>query len=246
MAKNFPDDLILVSVPNANLARYLSRKLHKRMNTQEILIRIAENKGRNFGPLFNEFSDHVLRKELLIHVHSKEAKGSLYRWMWSYLLWRELALRKRCIERNMAIMADEKCGIIMPFSLRWMPHYFSWLGNFEFARVLFPKILNYSSPRAQFLYPIGGMFMSRVDAISPMLKSEVLKKSFIPEELNQVGIQVGITPEHMVERALGVIPLTQGFAAYTLLTENRNFYNSEQLLQAILKPSPPKKNFAGN
>jgi lipopolysaccharide biosynthesis protein len=240
VAKNFPEALILVSVPNANLERYLSKKFHKLMNSQEIFICVTKNQGRNFGPLINEFSDQVLTKEILIHVHSKDAKGSFYRWMWSYHLWRELVLRRSCIERNMAVMLGSECGIIMPFSLRWMPNYFSWLGNFEFASVLFPEISECSSPGAEFFYPIGGMFMSRVEAISPILHSEVLKKSFIPEELNQVGIREGITPEHMVERALGLIPITLGFAPYTLLTENKQFYNSANQLKAISKPRASK------
>ena len=135
----------------------------------------------------------------------------------------------------MRMISDERCGIIIPFSLRWMPHYFSWLGNFEFATVVFPKISRHSAPTAKLFYPIGGMFMARVDAIRPILDSPLLKKSFVPEELNEVGIREGITPEHMVERALGIIPTLLDFHALVLLVEKENFYDSGYLLNVLVK-----------
>jgi lipopolysaccharide biosynthesis protein len=240
--RNFPSALILVSVPTEEVKVLVQKKLRRYINQQEIEILVVENKGRNFGPMINRFSARISQREILIHVHSKDDNSSLYRWMWSYLLWRELTLNKSSIQKNISKILETNNGILIPFSLRWMPSkHFSWLGNYELAEKVFPKILSNSSCNAQFFYPIGGMFMSKVEAIRPILDSDLLKESFVPEKENKNAYLNGITAEHMVERALGVIPILLGFNSIIYFVEDKNYYKSQDLMHMISSTQTSKQ-----
>jgi hypothetical protein len=234
---NFPNSQILISVPDIAMENLVTRKLEKLSKVQEIRISVVENEGRNFGPLIKIFSESILEREFLIHVHSKASRGSIFRWMWAHILWRKLVLEKESIIRNIELFSRKESGILFPFSVRWMPHYFSWYGNYELAEKYFPEIAETYSPTTQFLYPIGGMFMARVASIRPLLLSDDLKSAFIPESQNKLGMKNGITAEHMVERALGLIPVVRGTESVVVLAETDTSFNSAELLERLAKQS---------
>jgi len=230
--QNFPNSKFLVSVPNLDMKLKVQTIFEKR-KAKKIQVEIVPNRGRNFGPMLTLFSKEILNHEILVHIHSKAANGMAFRFFWSRILWRDLYLSKKKIKKNYLYFSDTNVGVLSTVSLAWTPPVFSWGGSFDKAQTLFPEITNLYTDSSEFLYPIGGMFWARVEAIRPILENLHGYGIFPKESENIVAIRNGKTSEHAIERFIGLVPEFLGFRQIVRIHERRITVTSEQLIKSL-------------
>ena len=231
--KNFPEAMFLISVPNLDIKQRVL-EIFQTNHKQRVKVEIVPNRGRNFGPMLNVFSEEILSHEILVHIHSKASNGMLFRFFWSNILWRDLYLSKKRVRENFQYFSDPKLGVLATFTLGWTPPVFSWGGSFEKAQKLFPEITYLYDDAATFLYPIGGMFWARVSSIQPLFEKIESYKHF-PEEANNLKeIQSGQTTEHVVERLIGLFPETLGFNQIVRVHERRKTITAKEFISKLV------------
>lgn len=230
--KNFPNSKFLVSVPGPEVKLKVQRVFEKK-KISDFRIEIVPNRGRNFGPMLNVFSDEILKHEILVHIHSKASNGMAFRYFWSHILWRDLYLSKNKVKKNNLYFSCAEIGVLSSYSLAWTPPVFSWGGSFEKARSIYPEITRLYDYSSDFLYPIGGMFWARVEAIRPILEKLYGYDLFPEEQDNLVAINTGKTSEHAIERFIGLLPEILGYEQIVRVHEQRKTVNSEELIKQI-------------
>jgi lipopolysaccharide biosynthesis protein len=196
-------------------------------------IEIVPNRGRNFGPMLNIFSKEILNHEILVHIHSKASNGMAFRFVWSRILWRDLYLSKKKIKKNCLYFSDNKIGVLSTISLAWTPLVFSWGGSFDKAKTLFPEVASRYNDTSSFLYPIGGMFWARVEALRPIFENLQSYDIFPDESENVVAIRNGKTSEHAIERFIGLIPEDSGYTQIVRIHERRVTLTSGEFISKL-------------
>ncbi|MFT8452081.1 MAG: HAD-IA family hydrolase [Zymomonas mobilis] len=170
------------------------------MNLKEI--KLCPNKGRNFGPLFVEFSDKISKYDLFCHLHSKK---SLYsgreQFQWSNYLLEYLAKDQEIIIKLLnAFSEKEDIGIYYPTSFwmmpSWVNHMLSNSGSIQFWEKKFGLEINDEF----FAYPVGGMFWARPKAIQQVLDANLKYEDMPPEPLPNDGSIL-----HALERAISFL-----------------------------------------
>lgn len=231
--KNFPNSLFLISVPNSGVEKKVLEVFHKKKQTN-IKTEIVPNRGRNFGPMLNVFSEEILRHEILIHIHSKASNGMTFRFFWGRILWRDLYLSRKKIKNNSLFFTDPKVGVLSTFSLAWTPPVFGWGGSFRKAEILVPGVTSRFKEGSIFLYPIGGMFWARVSAIRPIFEEINSYDKFPEEHLNMREIRSGQTTEHVLERLIGIVPETLGFSQIIRVHERRRTILAKEFIDKLV------------
>ena len=232
--KNFPNSIFLVSVPNLEI-KLKVQSVFKKSKISDFRIEIVPNLGRNFGPMLNVFSDEILRHEILVHIHSKASNGMAFRYFWSHILWRDLYLSKNKVKKNYLYFSAAEIGVLSSYSLAWTPPVFSWGGSFEKAKSLYPEVTQLYDCSSIFLYPIGGMFWARVEAIRPVLERLQGKLIFPVESENTPAIRSGQTSEHAIERLMGLIPEKLGFTQIVRINERRKTLTSSEFISKLYR-----------
>ncbi len=231
--KNFPEARFVISVRDEEAKKRVTLKLNGRKHESEILVQVVGNGGRNFGPILNEFSSVISKAEILIHLHSKAWNSSLLRMMWSRNLWGSLGLSRKKIMQIFLQFNDPKLGMVSPFSVRWMPKDFTWYGNLNQARRFFPNLSESYAENKSIYFPVGGMFMVRIDAIRSILQNESLATSLLSENHDQISFAAGKAPEHMLERLIGLVMFETHQEHLVYLCDTKNFMRSDKFLGAF-------------
>lgn len=217
------DITFLISTPFEDIFKILSERLvENRLAGQ---VRLVKNRGRNFGPLFVEFSEEILKNDVLIHVHSKRtahAKKGLGA-LWADRAWSLLLENDELINRLDSIMKNNpRIGIAYPFlgdALK--PINNIWGLNFEPLRKIANSI-NLLVPKSlvsNILFPAGGMFIARVESILPLVEYP-WKYDLFPSEKGQTDG----TLQHGLERAVGQVPFELGYHHVTYCFGDDKFY----------------------
>lgn len=190
-----------------------------------IKVKVVPNRGRNFGPFLVEYSDDILRYDLMIHLHSKK---SLYsgteQFKWANYMIDYLISNNQIVESVFkAFKSDPKIGIYYPTSFKDLPLYANhWLKNFAEAKINFPN-LNISNT---FLaYPTGGMFWAKPIAIKQLLESNFTYDSFPEEPLPNDGSYV-----HTIERIISPLCESNGFKQLFYYPERGIFSFSDEFI----------------
>lgn len=160
------------------------------------------NRGRNFGPLFTEFSEEFEKFEFIIHLHSKKSiqYSSKRADKWSMANWELLGLNSELLRRSLSILSEEE-SLGYCFSLDWLatpPHSFSWGLNSTIGESLAQK-LEFGPTNKTFLFPAGGMFIAKSQILS-QLKPLELNYGKFPIESGQLDG----TLQHAIERLVGL------------------------------------------
>ena len=146
--------------------------------------------GRNFGPLFVEFSKALLEFEVIIHVHSKKSlhSGPSLGSEWASRSM-ELLLNKDLLSR-IENLSESKSN----FGLFYVDvgdlvrgHNYRWGQNAAAANKIVDKGLETQKEKACNLvpFPAGGMFWVLTEAIRPLLELDWTYEDF-PSELGQL------------------------------------------------------------
>jgi lipopolysaccharide biosynthesis protein len=230
--KNFPSSKFLVSTPNLEM-KMAAEKVFINRPIGSFQVETVPNRGRNFGPMLNVFASEILMHDILIHVHSKSPNKTIFRYFWSQVLWKDLFLSRKKVIKNFSYFTDSQVGVLSSFSLAWSPPVFSWAGSFEKANSIFPSVTKKYATSSVFLYPIGGMFWARVEAIRPILENLNGYDLFPEESTNLTAIRTGSTTEHVIERLIGIVPESMGFEQIVRVHERRQIVGAQQFLSKM-------------
>lgn len=204
---------VYISTPSsevkAQLDEYLMRSGH------EHDVRVTPNRGRNFGPLFVEFSKDLLKEKSFIHVHSKKSLHSpdfATDWLTRNT---DLLLSESGIKRMRGLIsADPKIGLVfVDASDLLYGTNFRWGRSLKIAKDTFADRngFEYIKWSGRLSFPAGGMFWIKSEAIRPLLEIDWNYEMFPLEKGQGDG-----TMQHALERMIGQLPLSSGFkqAAY--------------------------------
>lgn len=169
---------------------------------------VAENRGRNFGPLLVEFAPDLRAYDLVCHCHSKK---SLYsgreqtQWadyLCEYLL-RDPAVTAAALNR---FARDEKVGVFYPITFWTMPtwtnHVLMNAGNLR----AWEQELGLDPVSGFISYPAGGMFWARPSALNPLFERRWAYTDFPEEPLPNDGTML-----HGMERIIGKLAEKNGY-----------------------------------
>lgn len=189
---------------------------------REVHIQLTPNVGRNFAPLFVEFSNSLMAFEEFIHlhskrsIHSKEGLGKI--WAKRHT---ELLMTPAGLSRTLGVADSEpSVGLIYPDnSDLFRALNFTWGRNFKYAASLADRIEELPKPRVFEVlnFPAGGMFWARVDALLPLLQHDWKYEDF-PMERGQLDG----TLHHAIERMIGSTATAMNYKhAHYVLSEDR-------------------------
>lgn len=217
--KGFPSNTnVFVSTSSESIRKILDEGLGKFFDQYQV--KVVPNIGRNFAPLFVEFSKELLNVNFFIHVHSKlsihskSEFGRAWKEKISESLLNSSAVRRMIgyMEQNdsVGICYGDVSGLIRGINYRWGV-------NARPARKLIKEhVRGMGLPSTEpFPFPAGGMFLVRTDAITPLLESNWQYSSFEAEK----G-QVDGTASHALERLVGAMCTSRGYRH--VLFSNKN------------------------
>lgn len=173
---------------------------------------LAENRGRNFGPLVTVFAPDILRYDLVLHVHTKKSLFSgAEQTRWRDEIYRSLFANAACAAIALALLEeDRQIGLFFPETSAHIVYWaHTWLSNIGTGHGLLARLgLPYDGFDAYLDYPVGGMFWARVDALRPLLTAGLTLADF-PEEHGQTDG----TLAHAIERVIPLVCRAQGYRA---------------------------------
>jgi lipopolysaccharide biosynthesis protein len=206
---HFPKDTrVLATTPSEDISAQLKASLDSLRLIHDV--RVTPNLGRNFGPLLVEFSDVLKKVDSFIHVHSKKSIHSpriAKEWLRRST---DLLLSATGIQRCFDILRqNEDVGIIYADSSDLIRGInFRWGRSKRQMMQLIGLTPGFENIKwsGRILFPAGGMFWVRTDAIRPLLELD-WKYEMFPEENGQID---GGT-QHGIERLLGEVTQTRGY-----------------------------------
>jgi lipopolysaccharide biosynthesis protein len=185
---------------------------------------LVPNRGRNFPSVFVQFSPELLKFDAVIHVHSKKSphvRGSIGT-DWGSSLWDLLLLDKSLGQRISKIVSkNPEIGLVsLDVGTFIGRNNFRW-GKSGKNLLLSPwnsLNLKRDDDASNFLFPAGGMFWARTEALRPLLELNLTFQDF-PEELGQIDG----TAQHFLERAIAPVAERQGFRHLVYTFHNDTF-----------------------
>jgi lipopolysaccharide biosynthesis protein len=203
------DSDLFISVPDLRMKHKLESSINR---DKKLEIRVVQNKGRNFAPLFVEFGNELSNYDLVLHLHSKSSQNSFKRKKWAISLWNHLLLNDFISQTAVSYFAENhKIGLYFPTDFRWYPKSEGWSGTELLSKKFFPELTNDIESSSDLKFPVGGMFLTRGSNISYISKVIDNWEYFPEEENNQDAIVQGITLEHSLERLIAQVNISQGF-----------------------------------
>ena len=201
---------LFISVPDIYVLEKVHKSVIRNRLANNVTYKISENRGRNFGPLFCEFSKHILNFDIILHVHTKKSlyTGSDF-FQWRNYLYKSL-IGSKCLVDNILSVFDKHTdvGLFYPAPFNKLPYWSChWLSNKDMGLKLLDRLgIKYINNINYINYPVGGMFWARVDAIRPLLTAKLTYDDFA-DELGQTDG----TLAHAIERDIGLISASQGY-----------------------------------
>ncbi|MDH2310399.1 rhamnan synthesis F family protein [Methylobacterium brachiatum] len=173
---------------------------------------LAENRGRNFGPLVAVLGQDILRYDYVLHVHTKKSLFSgAEQTRWRDEIYRALFANAACARLAVALLdEDPRIGLFFPETSKHIVYWaHTWLANVGAGYGLLDRLgLRYDGFDEYLDYPVGGMFWARVDALRPLLTAGLTPHDF-PEEHGQTDG----TLAHAIERVVPIVCRSQGYKA---------------------------------
>ncbi|MDG0975184.1 rhamnan synthesis F family protein [Ilumatobacter sp.] len=224
--------MLLISVATTSDASDGHRMIDEILGTdQPRIIKVVPNRGRNFAPLLCSFAEEVADHDYVLHLHTKK---SLYsgseKSSWRDHLLTSLLPSAPAVDAILSLLADDPTvGVVQAPVWEGVPTWGNhWLGNGPVGADLYERLgVEDRSAHGYLMYPVGGMFWAKVDALQPLLDLRLTVGDFDREH----G-QTDRTLAHAIERTIPAAAATRGFDTvefdYTAAQWRRNW--SEALL----------------
>jgi lipopolysaccharide biosynthesis protein len=211
---------VYLTTPSTQIKQSLEEYLGKSNFSYEI--RITPNVGRNFGPLFVEYSADLQKETSFIHVHSKQSLHSPELGLEWLSRNTNLLLTKEGTERIRRLSAsDPEIGLVFVDSSDLLfGSNFRWGRSRFLARRVFANLPGFEKIKwsGRLSFPAGGMFWVRTDAIRPLLEVDWDYGMFPKEQGQRDG-----TLQHGLERLVGQIPISRNFKQAVYLKQLDRF-----------------------
>ena len=222
---NFPQSVdVFVSVSSEELMEQATQAFSKCDMVNKVQVKVAPNRGRNFGPMLVEFAQELQNYDLFCHLHSKK---SLYsgraQTQWADYLGEYLLKDKHVIQQLLNHFRDEpQTGIYYPTSFWMMPNWVNhWLKNKPSAQKMAQE-WDIDLSDEFIAYPAGGMFWARPKALKQLLEKSHGYDDFPAEPLPNDGSEL-----HALERMLGLLAEKNGYKQLFYYPKNGRFTHDQ-------------------
>ncbi|AQS83646.1 MAG: rhamnan synthesis F family protein [Acetobacter aceti] len=198
---------LLITTDSEEKSDHIGTLIADHLPDVQCFIRVAPNRGRNFGPLLSCWRNALLEHDLFLHLHTKKSlyTGTEQKEWRDTLLDTLLPTQQGVAGILRRFMEDEALGVLQPAPGPAVPWWaWTWLTSKAAARPLL-KRLNITPPDGYFDYPAGGMFWARSGALAPLLELPWSSEDF-PEESGQTDG----TTAHAIERCIGLVARSTG------------------------------------
>jgi lipopolysaccharide biosynthesis protein len=199
---------VYLTTPSSYIKDLLENYLNK--STYAFDVRLTPNSGRNFAPLFVEFSKDLLNEKSFVHVHSKKSLHSpelAHDWLARST---NLFLSKEGLNRvERLTQSDSRIGLVfVDASDLLFGINFRWGRSLPVAEKVFGTLKGFENIKwsGKLSFPAGGMFWAKSEAIRPLLEMD-WDYSMFPIEKGQGDGEL----QHAIERMVGQLPLSRGF-----------------------------------
>jgi lipopolysaccharide biosynthesis protein len=213
---------VLATTPSKDIKRDLELYLQASGNPH--IVRLTPNTGRNFGPLFVEFSKLLSKEESFIHVHSKKSLHSpeiSQDWLMRNL---DLFLSKEGIQRITQISeSNPAVGLVSSNASDLIRGVnFRWGRSLKAAKEIVQRSYGFENLkwRGKLSFPAGGMFWVRTDAIKPLLELDWTYENFPAESFQRDG-----QTQHAIERLIGEVSISRGFQHVVYDSQQNKFHH---------------------
>lgn len=184
----------------------IKRSLSKLYAGKIIFIEVP-NVGRDIGPMFSACAEHLLKYEVVGHVHTKKTlhasdRTSIDNWV-KFLFANCIGSDTKSIDKIVELFAQNpRLGLCFPED----PNIVGWTENITPAKKLLEDIgLPLDLPNS-IEFPVGNMFYCRPSALAPLFKRKFTTSCYPPEPLANDGTML-----HAIERLLPLIVESQDF-----------------------------------
>lgn len=189
----------------------------------DVHIIVAENRGRDVGPLLVEATPYIFDADLVCAVHDKKVKQL------SYLI-KGKSFSDRCFENCLStpeyvqniihtMMSSKRMGMLCPPPPNFADYYptigMEWGPNFEMTKKLADKLelkVNISQTKEP-VAPVGGMFWFKPNALKPLFDYRWKYEDFPKEPIEDDG-----TILHAIERIYPYVAQNSGYYAGWCMT----------------------------
>lgn len=219
--KYSPDLQFFVSTPSERILNSLQADIGHRKN---VCLALCKNRGRNFGPMLVEFAQELLNYEFVAHFHSKLSKHArrpiAFEWKRRLTIffigenWLVKNLNLFDVYDDLGLIYPDVSDLIRRLNYRWGPSLSS-LRSVPFLASLVPN----AKPSDYVMFPAGGMFIVRTEAMAEVLSYPWTYELFPPE----LG-QLDGTLQHGLERLIGFYTKSNGWRHGIFDHERRQSY----------------------
>ncbi len=228
---------LMVSVKDKKDIEYVKSEFEKVKNVENVYVEMACNRGRDVAPLVSMFGSRIKEYDYIIHVHSKKSLftgGEQTEWR-RYLL-EGLMGSEEIVKSNFYMLDNGKnVGMVYPetFHVILYPGH-TWQKNRYSRDELLERIgVKTKHDKIYLDYPVGTMFLAKVDAIRQFFEADIKVEEF-PEEAGQTDGTIA----HAFERCLGVVCRYNGYNILILDEKEKTYaYNcgAKNLKQYMIK-----------
>ncbi|MDY5704154.1 MAG: rhamnan synthesis F family protein [Lachnospiraceae bacterium] len=184
------------------------RKCKAIPHVKDVIIRVTENRGRDYGPMYALFGKELQEYRYVIHLHSKK---SLYTGS-EQQDWRQYSVQTLIgsVEQATRVInlmeTHPEIGLVYPERYQEMAaEAYGWLSNEKKAKTFLESIgIPFSG--GIFLYPAGSFFLVRTEAIKQIWNLNLSYSDFDEEAGQTDG-----TLAHVLERAISKVSTYNGF-----------------------------------
>jgi glycosyltransferase involved in cell wall biosynthesis len=190
------------------------------------IIRTTPNIGRNFGPLFTEFSEDLMKYDVIGHVHTKKSEALLKESQ-------DSLQAVELIEKWRNFLLENLVGGIYPSAMHILksfennpnlglvfaadPNIVGWTENRPVADELAERMKISPLPSDIFSFPVGSMFWARPKALQPLFDLNMTWEDYPAEPLPYDGSML-----HAIERLLPIVAQSQGYEYSVIYTPGVN------------------------
>lgn len=190
---------LFISISDNSKISQVKQQFSKIKNVQNVVVRVAENYGRDFGPMFVLFKNELLKYDYFLHVHSKKSlrTGNQQDGWRKYML--DCLLKDEYTVKQIFFQFEHgnNIGLIYPETYVDMPY---WAHTWLYNRSNCDKIANKLGIKLddEYIdYSVGSFFWIKSSAIKPFLDLNFKKNDFGSEEGKADG-----TLAHAIERMI--------------------------------------------
>lgn len=198
--ENIPSKFLLyVTTDTSEKAEIIREEFRRLGNAREVDVRVVANRGRDVAPLVVALGRELSKHEVVLHIHSKRSPHNLALRGWRrYLMESFLGSRETIAAQLEQFSVDSSLGILAPQPYYPVIPFMRIGGNAGHVRALLRKARVGEGAYGainESVFPAGGMFWFRGEAIRPLVNLNLRIDDFEHE-----NGQDDATIAHAIER----------------------------------------------